>query len=867
MYTKNLNIKIHQFLCAFTVVFCFLFLPVSVYAASIAVAGTAKVLNTNNSYLNFTGASNVVIDNTSGNFSGYAFADDVGWVAFGTVDNAQGPVNLNLTTGAVTGKAKVINTGAYIDFGGASNVVITVPAGVFSGYAWSDDMGWLNFSDTGVHTSTSLDTTPPSGGSITYTNGYQNSTTIVLTVNDGTDSGSGVNTTSRIVQRKDATLSGGSCGSYGSFATVTTSGTYPTFTDASGTVSSGSCYQYQYLVSDNAGNQATYTPSFTIKIDTGNPTAPGTPSTTTPTQLLSQTWSWLAATDPLSGIANYLWRVTTSGGSPITNDSTSGLSAITNLAEGVYNFFVKTVDNAGNQSTESSGSLTVDTTAPVTTDSGTDTNWHKTAVTVTLSCVDTGSGCAHTYYTTDGTTPTTLSSSGTGGTTTFTISSDGIYTIEYFSVDAANNQESVKTAAHTVKIDTTAPTTPGLPSTTTPTNNNTPTWNWNVSTDSGSGLASLAYTVEWSTDQTFASGVSTSTAATNSFTHSTALSGGTWYFRVKASDAAGNNSSYSSNGSVIVNTSAPSGSISIDNGATYTNINSVLLTLSATDTFDSESSLQIEFSENPTFSGVSYQSFAASPSFTLSSGDGTKTVYVRFKNSAGSESTFSASITLDTTGSVAVTMDSPGDSSYTSSDRPTFRFKPTTDQTSGVSKYILEVDNPSIGSSQPSGDFTIDNIPTSGTTDISMDNYTIHFDGFDQSDTSNQYISVYTKSSSHWGSDENDGKLREGKVTWKVTAMDNAGNLTTSSRTLFVDQTAPNVSVTQIDGTTLTGTNAIETTNQTPTIFGIITDPLSGADNNGQTTQSDSGSKSCLSQRKSTSKLRKRAGIVRYIHK
>ncbi len=681
-----------------------------------------------------------------------------------------------------------------------------------------------------------VDTTAPSGGSITYTDGYYTTTSVALTTSDGTDSGSGIDTTTRTVQRKSATLSAGSCGSYGSFSTITPSGSYPSYTDT--TVSSGNCYQYRYQVSDVVGNQATYTSTNTAKVDTAAPSTPGSPSTTTPTSSSSQTWSWSAATDAVSGIANYLWRTT---GTTIVSGSTSVTNVVTNLAEGVYTFFVKAVDNAGNQGAESSGTLVVDQTAPVTTDSGTDTSWHNNSVTVTLTCTDSSSGCNHTYYTTDGSTPTTSSTQGTS----ILLSTEGQYTIKYFSTDLAGNTESVKTAANTVKIDKTAPSIPGTPSTNSPNANTTPTWTWTASIDTGgSGLATNAYTVQWSTDSTFSTGVNSSTSTTNSFTHSTALTNGTWYFRVKATDNAGNTSSYSSNGSVVINTLAPIGSISINAGASYTNTNAVILTLSATDSVDPSSSLQMKLSEDSSFTGLSYQSFATSLSFTLSPGDGSKTVYVRFKDTAGNESTYSASITLDTTGPVAPTLDSPGDSAYTSSDRPTFRWKPTTDATSGIAKYTLEVDNPSIGSSQPSGNFTIDNIPTSGTTDISTNKYLIHFDGFDNSNTDNEHISVYTKSSSDWGSDESDGKLWEGKVSWKVTAVDNAGNITISSRTLLVDRTNPNVAVTQIDDAPITSeTNSIATTNQTPTIFGTLTDPLGGADNNGQTTQDDNGPK------------------------
>jgi hypothetical protein len=108
-----------------------------------------------------------------------------------------------------------------------------------------------------------VDLSAPTSGSITYTDGYYTSASVSLTVSDGTDTGgSNINTSSRIVQRKSATLTNGTCGSYGSFGTITPTGSYPNYTDT--TVNSSTCYQYQYQVSDNAGNQATYTSSNTV---------------------------------------------------------------------------------------------------------------------------------------------------------------------------------------------------------------------------------------------------------------------------------------------------------------------------------------------------------------------------------------------------------------------------------------------------------------------------------------------------------------------------------------------------------------------------------------------------------------------------
>ena len=83
--------------------FTLIFLQTNAYAVTRAVTGKALVMSTGNSYLDFTSyGSNVTVDNTTGDFTGYAFLEDVGWVDFGTVDNPDGPVNLDFDTEAVT---------------------------------------------------------------------------------------------------------------------------------------------------------------------------------------------------------------------------------------------------------------------------------------------------------------------------------------------------------------------------------------------------------------------------------------------------------------------------------------------------------------------------------------------------------------------------------------------------------------------------------------------------------------------------------------------------------------------------------------------------------------------------------------------
>ena len=99
---------------------------------------------------------------------------------------------------------------------------------------------------------------------------------------------------------------------------------------------------------------------------------------------------------------------------------------------------------------------TNDTTAPVTT-ANPNGGTFQNSVVVTLSSNEAGT----TYYTTNGSTPTTSSSVYTGPITFSTSSGTVNKTLKFFSVDASGNAEAVKTATYTLNyvVDTTAPVT------------------------------------------------------------------------------------------------------------------------------------------------------------------------------------------------------------------------------------------------------------------------------------------------------------------------------------------------------------------------------------------------------------------------
>ncbi len=115
-------------------------------SSTVYVRGYATVLNTGEKiYFDPSYGSDVTIDNFSRQMAGYGWSEDIGWVNFGGgAPNPQGPVTAGVT-GVLSGKAAVTNTDSYISFNDSGAYVI-IANEVFSGYAWSVDLGWVDFS-------------------------------------------------------------------------------------------------------------------------------------------------------------------------------------------------------------------------------------------------------------------------------------------------------------------------------------------------------------------------------------------------------------------------------------------------------------------------------------------------------------------------------------------------------------------------------------------------------------------------------------------------------------------------------------------------------------------------------------------------
>jgi hypothetical protein len=210
----------------------------------------------------------------------FSALSNVYWAGTGTV--------LYYRAGAASGSVRVTATSAEPASGITGYAFPTLPGG-WTGtpgatgvqtYSWSaptpttpvGGQAVTATSGAGLTATTTFtavpDATAPAGGSVSYTTGYNTASTVSVAFAAGTDGGSGIVAVSGLLQRAFATLAGGTCGTYGSYATIANNPSSP-FSDSP---PADGCYQYRYLISDNVGNEATYTSASVVKQDTTGPT-------------------------------------------------------------------------------------------------------------------------------------------------------------------------------------------------------------------------------------------------------------------------------------------------------------------------------------------------------------------------------------------------------------------------------------------------------------------------------------------------------------------------------------------------------------------------------------------------------------------
>lgn len=240
-----------------------------------------------------------------------------------------------------------------------------------------------------------------------------------------------------------------------------------------------------------------------------------------------------------------------------------------------------------------------------------------------------------------------------GGADTWTTStsvtlspqSDGTHTFYVKAKDRAGNIGNW--GSHTFRIDTTPPPSPIITSSTHSDqnkwyNNNDPVFSWNTPFDT-SGIAGYSYVLN-QISTTIPDETIDTTDNSKSYLD---LSDGIWYFHLRARDNAGNWGP-ASHYVVKIDRQPPSGSILINDGAEFTNSTSVTLTLTY---FDATSGVsQVRYSNDGIWDTELWEKPSIRKTWTLTPGDGLKTVYYQVKDNAGLISTtYFDEIILDTT--------------------------------------------------------------------------------------------------------------------------------------------------------------------------------------------------------------------------
>ncbi len=403
---------------------------------------------------------------------------------------------------------------------------------------------------TGNSVSVTVDNTAPAAGTLSFTG----------------LSDSGSSASDGITQDGSFSLSvvGSEAGSTLSYEVSTDGGATWTPTTASQSALADGSYSFRATASDAAGNKSTGN-SASVTVDNTAPAA-GTLSFTglsdsgsSASDGITQDGSFSLSVVGSEAGSTLSYEVSTDGGATWT-PTTASQSA---LADGSYSFRATATDAAGNKSTGNSASVTVDNTAPAAgtlsftglSDSGSSASDGITQDgSFSLSVVGSEGGSTLSYeVSTDGGatwTPTTASQSALA---------DGSYSFRATATDAAGNKSTGNSAS--VTVDNTAPAAGTLLLTdlsdTGATDGITQDGSFSLSVVGNEGGSTLSYEV--STDG------GTTWAATTA--NQSALTDGSYRFRVIATDAAGNISPPQASSTVLVDTVEPTLVITHDAGS------------------------------------------------------------------------------------------------------------------------------------------------------------------------------------------------------------------------------------------------------------------------------------------------------------
>ena len=409
------------------------------------------------------------------------------------------------------------------------------------------------------------------------------------------------------------------------------------------TTATNGTHRLQARATDISGNTATTTDR-SITVDNQAPT--GTiviNSGATATNSRNATLT-LSASDALSSVTQMRFSNTGTGAFSTAEPFATTKAWTLSSGAGTKTVFVQFMDSVGNWSTAAiSDTIVLDTTAP-TISGRTASNITGSSATITWTTNEAATsrveyGLTTSYGSSTALDPTLV----TAHSVTITgLAPSTTYNWRVRSMDAAGNEtvSANSTFATAAVSDTTAPTV---------------TWSGPPANSILLGTVTLTATasdnvavggVQFLLDGNTLLGTEDTTSPYSFSWNTTTASNGTHTLQARARDTSGNTATTAAI-SVTVDNLAPTGSVVINGNAAATRNTTVTLTLSASDTQGPVT--QMRFSnDGTTFSAA--EAYATSKSWALTSGDGTKTVYVQYRDAAGNWSTAATdTIVLDTT--------------------------------------------------------------------------------------------------------------------------------------------------------------------------------------------------------------------------
>ncbi len=456
---------------------------------------------------------------------------------------------------------------------------------------------------------------------------------------------------------------------------------------------SATANQVRFRVGDAMGTPAV-SPAVTVPIDT----AIGTVTPASETHPVETTWysandsvfTWSAPSD-LSGITGYSYVLSTSS-STVPDTSSEGVPTVANFydsADGQWYFRIRACDAAGNWGATTTRGIRIDTTMP----SGTfvlnddDTYVTSTSVTCDSAMTDGGSGMSEMRFQID---------SGSWGawmpySASYTLAlgvGEGTRNVDAEFRDTAGN---VRTASDDIIVDTVAPTMYSIAPD--PQQNPDQPYGsrdvyitWTTYMD-----ASMVDAFSYEFDQVADTTPDTTPDAEMVEITYEDLADGTYYFHIRPHDRAGNWGP-TMHRAIIIDGTAPTGTMSVNSGATYTNSRTVNVNSAMTDA--SLFLMRISVDGGATWLS-DLTDYLATRQVTLPAGDGTKTVKVQYQDTSlpPNMAEKTDTIVLDTTPPTdpIVTSSSHAEGSPTSDSTIDFVLSGATDVLSGVDGFGISL--------------------------------------------------------------------------------------------------------------------------------------------------------------------------------